>query len=293
MDLIKYSIKNPVSIIVGVILVILFGVIGFQRLPYQLTPDVIEPEITVTTLWPGATPYEIEREIIEEQEQVLKGVPGLVEMESSSSNNQGTLTLRFRVGTHVDAPLLRVSNKLDEVPSYPENVEKPIINATGAATSPVIWIVFRTKEDNPSSIHTYRTYFENEVRQYLERVEGVADLFVGGGIKREMHVIVNPEKLAAYGLTIDDLIQVLRRENGNVSAGNMGVGRRDYRIRTVAQFNSVEDIQKIIVRSTGQRRITVADLAQVGFGYEKRSVSMIHNGKDGIAIGGKPEQGTE
>ena len=292
MDLIKYSIKNPVSIIVGVILVILFGGIGYQRLPYQLTPDVIEPEITVTTLWPGATPYEIEREIIEEQEQVLKGVPGLLEMESSSFNNQGTLTLRFRVGTHVDDALLRVSNKLDEVPSYPENVEKPIINATGAATSPVIWIVFKTKEDNPSSIHTYRTYFENEVRQYLERVEGVADLFVGGGIEREMHVIVNPEKLAAYGLTIDDLIQVLRRENVNVSAGNMGVGRRDYRIRTVAQFNSVEDIQKIIVRSTGQRRITVADLAQVGFGYEKRSVSMIHNGKDGIAIGVKPEPGT-
>src|SRR4030065_2187677 len=98
MDLIKYSIKNPVSIIVGVILVILFGGIGYQRLPYQLTPDVIEPEITVTTLWSGAPTYEIEREIIEAQEQVLKGVPGLVDMESSCSNNQGTRTLRVRVG---------------------------------------------------------------------------------------------------------------------------------------------------------------------------------------------------
>ena len=173
MDPIKVAINKPVTIIVGVILIVLFGLISLQFLPYQLTPDVTEPEITITTLWPGATPYEIEREIIEEQERVLKGVPGLVEMESSSFNDQGSITLRFRIGTRVDDALLRVSNKLDEVPAYPENVEKPVINATGAATSPVIWIVFKKADDNLNSISSYRTYFENEVRQYLERVEGV------------------------------------------------------------------------------------------------------------------------
>jgi HAE1 family hydrophobic/amphiphilic exporter-1 len=292
MDPIKVAINKPVTIIVGVILIVLFGLIGLQFLPYQLTPDVTEPEITVTTLWPGATPYEIEREIIEEQEQVLKGIPGLVEMESSSFNNQGTVTLRFRVGTRVDDALLRVSNKLDEVPSYPENVERPVINATGAATSPVIWIVLKKADDNPDSIRTYRTYFENEVRQHLERVQGVADLFIGGGTEKEMHIIVRPEKLAAYGLTIDDLIRVLRTENVNISAGSMDVGRRGYRIRTVAEFNSIEQIMKAIIKSTGQRRILMADVANVGFGYEKRLVSMIQNEKEGIAIGVKPEPGT-
>ncbi len=291
MDLIKASITKPVTVIVGVILVVLFGLIGLQFLPYQLTPDVTEPEITVTTLWPGATPYEIEREIIEEQERVLKGIPGLVEMESSSFNNQGTVTLKFRIGTDIDDALLRVSNKLDEVPSYPENVEKPVINATGAATSPVIWIIFKKADDNPNSIRTYRTYFEDEVRQYLERVEGVADLFIGGGTEKQMHIIVKPEKLAAYGLTIDDLIRVLRAENVNVSAGSMDVGRRGYRIRTVAEFNGIEEIKRAVIKSTGQRRITVADVAQVGFGYERRLVSMIHNDKEGMAIGVKPEPG--
>jgi HAE1 family hydrophobic/amphiphilic exporter-1 len=292
MDLIRASIQKPVTVIVGIILVILFGLISLQQMPYQLTPDVTEPEITVTTVWIGATAYEIEREIIEEQEKVLKGIPGLVEMESSSFNNQGTVTLRFRVGTEVEDALLRVSNKLDEVPSYPENVEKPVINATGAATTPVIWIIFRTSDDNPNSINTYRTFFEDEVRQYLERVGGVADLFIGGGTEKEIHVVVKPEKLAAYGLTIDDLIRVLRAENVNVSAGNMGVGRRDYRIRTVAQFNSAEEIRNVVIRSTGQRRVTMADVATVRPGYEKLNVSMIHNHKDGIAIGVKPEPGT-
>ena len=102
MDVIKYSIEKPVAITVGVILVILFGIIGLSKMPYQLTPTVTEPEITVTTAWPGSTPYEIEREIIEEQEKVLKGIPSLIEMESSSFNGQGTITLRFKVGTEVD-----------------------------------------------------------------------------------------------------------------------------------------------------------------------------------------------
>ncbi|UCF92750.1 MAG: efflux RND transporter permease subunit [Desulfobacterales bacterium] len=289
MDAVKFSIEKPVTVIVGVILIVLFGWIGLTRMPYQLSPTVIEPEITVTTLWPGATPYEIEREIIEEQESVLKGIPGLMEMQSASSNSQGSITLKFSIGTDTDDALLRVSNKLDEVPSYPENVEKPVITATGAATSPVIWMVLKTAEGNANSPYTYRTYFENNVRQYLERTEGVADLFIGGGTAKQMHIIVKPERLAAYGLTITDLIDILRAENIDVSAGVMGVGRRDYRIRTVAEFKSPQDIEEIVIQSTGQRRIRVADLATVSFGYEKLTAAMLHLGKEAIAIGVKPE----
>ena len=87
MDIVRFSIEKPVTVIVGIILVVLFGLIGLMSLPYQLSPTVIEPDITVTTRWPGATPYEVEREIIEEQEEVLKGIPGLKEMESSSFNS--------------------------------------------------------------------------------------------------------------------------------------------------------------------------------------------------------------
>jgi HAE1 family hydrophobic/amphiphilic exporter-1 len=289
MDAIRFSIEKPVTVIVGIIIVVLFGWIGLTSMPYQLSPTVIEPEISVTTTWPGATPYEIEREIIEEQEKVLKGIPGLVEMESSSFNSQGTITLKFSIGTDVDGALLRVSNKLDEVPAYPENVDKPIITATGAATSPVIWMVLRVSDGNSNSAYTYRTYFENHIRQYLERVEGVADLFIGGGIKKEMHIIVKPERLAAYGLTITDLINILQAENINISAGTLGVGRRDYRIRAVAEFKSPDDIKNIVIRSTGLQRIRVADLADVRFSYEKLTAAMLHRGKEGIAIGVKPE----
>jgi len=289
MDIIKTCIEKKVSVFVGIILVVLFGYLGLKRMPYQLSPTVIEPEISVSTTWPGATPYEVERDIIEEQEKVLKGIPNLIEMESSSFNSQGTVTLKFAIGIDVNDALLRVSNKLDEVPSYPENVEKPIITATGAATSPVVWMVLKADPDNPNSIYTYLTFFENNIRQYLERVRGVADLFIGGGTEKELHIVVSPERLAAHGLTIPQLIDILRAENVNISAGTMGVGRRDYRIRATAEFRNIADVENLIVASTGERRIRLGQIAGVHFGYDKLTAATIHLGREGIAIGVKPE----
>jgi HAE1 family hydrophobic/amphiphilic exporter-1 len=292
MDIVSFSIKKPVTILVGIILVVLFGVISLQTLPYQLSPTVVEPVITVTTTWRGATPYEMEREVIEEQEKTLKGIPGLTEMESEAFNGQSSISLTFKLGTNVDDALLRVSNKLNEVPSYPEGVDKPIINATGAATSPVIWIILKSNETNPRHIETYRTFFENEIRQHLERVEGVADLFIGSGVDDEMHIIIRPEHLAAYGLTVNDVIAAVRGENVNVSAGNLGVGRRDFRIRTTGEFNSEADIANVILVSTGEKRVTIGDVAHIQRGYSKRESTVIHNGKGGMAVGIKPEPGT-
>ncbi|MFQ5442650.1 MAG: efflux RND transporter permease subunit [Thermodesulfobacteriota bacterium] len=291
MDAIKFSILKPVTVIVGVIMVVLFGLIGLFGMPYQLSPTVTEPEIAVTTVWTGATPYEVERDIIEEQEKVLKGITGLVSMESTSLNSRGNITLRFKIGTDVDNALLRVSNKLNEVSSYPLNVEKPVINATGAETSPVIWNILKTKDDNPASVYTYRTFFEDEVRQHIERVEGVADLLVAGGVEKEMHIVVQPAKLAAYGLTVDELIRVLAGENINVSAGIMDVGRRAYRVRTIGELKDPSEINNIIIKSTGQKRIYLKDVAAAGYGFHKTTEAMFQDGDEGIAVGIKPEPG--
>jgi hydrophobic/amphiphilic exporter-1 (mainly G- bacteria), HAE1 family len=291
MDAVRFAIEKPVTVTVGIILVTLFGLIGLSRLPYQLTPSVEEPEITVTTLWLGAAPNEVEREIIDPQEKALKGIPGLLEMESSAQNNQGTVTLRFRTGTRVDDALLRVSNKLNEVPSYPQNVERPVINATGAATSPVIWTILKADEANPEPIETYRTFFEEEVRQNLERIPGVADLFVGGGTERELHVVVFADKLAAYDLTLAHVVDALRAANVNISAGSVGISRREYRVRTIAEFTDPRDVERVVLRSTGQRRVLLSDVAVARIGHQKRRVAMIHNGEQGIAIGVKPEPG--
>lgn len=291
MDPIRFSIHNPVTVLVGVILAFLFGAIGLLRMPYQLSPTVTEPEITVATAWTGATPYEVERDIIEEQEKVLKGIPGLTEMESSSETGRGQVTLRFAVGTDVDNALLRVSNKMNEVPTYPQTADKPIISATGSNTNPVIWMVLKTREGNANPIEGYRTFFENEVRQYLERAPGVAELFIGGGTEREMHVVVDPARLAAVDMTMGQLMAALSAANVNVSAGEMDLGRRAWRIRSVAEFKSPQDIENVVLRSDGSRRVRLSDVGHAKFGFERRTVAMMHNRAPGVAIGVRPEPG--
>lgn len=292
MDIIRFSILKPVTVLAGIIMVLMFGVISLNRLPYQLSPTVIEPEIQVTTTWRGATPYEIEREIIEEQENTLKGLPSLIEMESEARNGRGSVTLRFKVGTSVEEALLRVSNKINEVPTYPVGVDNPVVNASGATASPVIWMILKTVEGNERPVQSYRTFFENEVRQHIERVKGVSDLFIGSGTEEEMHIIVSAEKLAAYRLTINDVIRAIQGENINISAGTLGVGRRDFRIRTTGEFNSPEDIGRVVLRSTGQQRVLLGELAEIRPGFAKKTSVVLHNSIPGIAIGVRPEAGT-
>ena len=291
MDLIKFSISKPVSVFVGIILVVLFGLIGIDKLPVQLTPDVEAPQITVSTIWAGATPYEVEKDIIEEQEEVLKGIQRLTLMESSSYNSQGEITLTFEVGTDIDAALLRVSNKLNEVTSYPDNVEKPVIDASGAQSSPVIWMVLKVTDGDPWQVNTQRTFFENEVRQYIERVRGVGSLFVFGGSEKQLEVVISPSELAKYNLSIDEVIRRIQTSNTNISAGILGLDKKNYRVRTVSQFQTLDDPLDVLLKDDGIRRVCLRDIASSRFGYATNDVAVMHNNAPVIVVGVRKEQG--
>jgi HAE1 family hydrophobic/amphiphilic exporter-1 len=133
--LVDSATKNPITVIVGVILLVMFGLIALLRIPVQLTPNVDKAEITVNTLWPGASPQEVEREIIDEQEDVLKSVEGLVEMKSESFYGRGTVALKFQVGTDPDAALLKVSNNLNQVPENPDEAEESLSHKSMAVSN--------------------------------------------------------------------------------------------------------------------------------------------------------------
>ena len=119
MKIVQTSIRRPVSVAVGVLLVALFGLVSLFRIPIQLIPDVDRPVVTVNTLWPGASPEEVEREIVQRQEEQLKSLQGLVEITSESADSYATVRLEFAVGVDPDATLLKVSNKLNQVSGYP------------------------------------------------------------------------------------------------------------------------------------------------------------------------------
>lgn len=291
MDLIKYSISKPITVAVVVILIVMFGLIGLNKLPVQLTPDIELPEITVKTIWAGATPYEIEQDIIDKQEEVLKGLQNLTKMESSSYNNYGEISLTFKVGTDLDNALLRVSNKLNEVSGYPDNADKPAIEAAGAQSSPVIWMMLKIKDGPSSDINKFKTFFENEVRQQLERIPGVGSLFVGGGTENELHLVVDAEKMARHNITISEVFRKIKGANQNQSAGTLGIGKKDYRIRTVSKFQDPDDPLNVVVFDDGIKRIFFKDIGHSTLGHEKATFSVMQNADEVIAIGVRKEQG--
>lgn len=292
MDLIKYSLEKPVSVTVGVILLLVFGIIGLNKLPVQLTPDVETPQITVKTNWGGATPYEIEKEIVEQQEEVLKGLQGLTKMESASYNGYGEITLSFELKTSLDDALLRVSNKINEVANYPENVNRPVIESAGANASPVIWMMLKPLAENSESINHYLSYFEDNVRQHLERVKGVGSLFIFGGTLSELHITLDMDKMASHNISINQVSSAVRNANQTMSAGVLGIGRKNYRIRTMGQFQSPADALDVVVFDDGIQRVYLGDIAEVDNGYAKENIAVLHSGEPVIVIGVRKEPGT-
>ena len=230
MKIIENAVRFPVSTAVGVLMLVMFGSIALYRIPVQLTPDVDEPNVTVTTVWPGASPQEVEREIIDEQEEQLKSLEGLLEMESTSSDSQGTITLRFSVGTDLDSAQLKVSNRLDQVPSYPFDAEKPFITTVGFAEGAIAWFILTEAEENgyEGDISALYDFVDNSIKPELERVAGVGLANIFGGQERELQVIVDPAELAARRISFNELGAALERENRNYSGGDFDEGKRRY-----------------------------------------------------------------
>ena len=141
MNLITTFVHNPVKVSVGVILVVLFGIIAMLSMPMQLTPEVQIPTLTIETTWPGASPQEVEREIIQEQEEFLKGVEGVRKMTSESMDSMGRVILEFPVGTDMREAMLKVNTKLAQVPDYPEDAKEPVINTSNASDRPIAWFI--------------------------------------------------------------------------------------------------------------------------------------------------------
>ena len=291
MSLVQYAIRYPITTTVGVLLVVLFGVVSLLRLPVQLTPDVTKQEITVDTRWEGASPHEVEREVVEEQEEQLKGVEGLEKMFSSSSYGSAKIILRFPAGTNVDSSLLRVSNRLNQVRQYPNEVDEPVISSADTAGSAIGWFIFQASEDNPVDIDTMRDFAEDVIKSRFERVPGVAASNVYGGREREVQVMVDPAKLAARSLTIMDLAQALDEENRDFSAGDFDEGKRTYVVRTVGEYKSPKQIENVIVARINGAPIYVRDLASVRLTYKDPLHVVRQRGAPCIAVNAVRETG--
>jgi len=295
MDIIRFAIDRPVAVIAVVIMALLFGAIALSRIPVQLAPDVRKPVVVVETNWPGAAPAEIEREIVNPQEEVLRGLEGLVIMTSRSSTGQAEITLEFAVGTDMTQSLLLVSNRLNRVSGYPAEADEPSLNTSGSEDNPIAWMLLTAQPGNTRDMPTYGDFVEDVIQDRIERIEGVSSVNVFGGVSRELQVVVDPVRLSRFGLTVPEVVQKLRAENISISAGDVDEGKRRYVVRTEGNLNTEEAIREVVLRSSaatgGLGRVRVGDVADVQFAYQEPTSRLRFKGEPGLAFNVVRESG--
>lgn len=275
MDLVRLAIQRPVGVVVAVVLVVMFGLVGVRAIPIQLTPTVDRPIITVTTNWPGRSPQEVVDEITKEQEEQLKNVSNLKSMRSLSSEGSASITLEYFIGTSIDRALQEVSDALRQVPDYPEEVDEPIIaDTSGGPENAIAWIILDIDPEHLDKFSEFdiTTLFDpvdREIRPFLERVGGVAEVNVYGGRERQVRVLLDPYEMAQRGLNHVDVFNALRGENTNVSAGTIAEGKRDYRVRVVGQFTRPDQVLDTIVAYRDGKPVYVRDIGSVEISHER------------------------
>ncbi|MGB1034741.1 MAG: efflux RND transporter permease subunit, partial [Primorskyibacter sp.] len=297
MDLIRFSIQRPVAVVAFVIMAVLFGALALSRIPIQLAPDVRKPIVVVDTAWPGAAPAEIEREIINPQEDAFRGLEGLDILTSRARTGRASVTLQFAVGSDMGDILLLVSNRLDRVGGYPAEAGEPTLNTSGSDDSPIAWVIVRAAEGNTRALPTYGDFMEDVIKERLERIDGVSTVNVFGGVSQELQILIRPEELARFGLTIPQVVQRIRAENISLSAGNVDEGKRRYIVRADGKLTTVDAIESVVLRSQTQGitgalgRVRVGDVATVKMAYKDSSARLRFRGEQALAFNIVREQG--
>ena len=297
MNLIRLAIERPVAIVAAVLMIVMFGLVALDAIPIQLVPDVRNPIINITTNWPGAAPAEIEREVVNRQEEVFKGLEGLDRIISQSQDGLGSITLEFQVGQNMELALLLVANRLDRVNGYPAEANEPTISTSSSDDKPITWIVFLRKPGNDRAIHTYGDFVEDVIKDRLERTKGVSRVNVYGGALRQMEIIVDPVRMARYGLTVTEVVGTLRAANASISAGKIDEGKRRYVVRTEGEFSTLDDVRAVHLRAaidaeTGRvARVTVDDIAEVAFNSKEPTTRIRFNGQPAMAVNAVRDNG--
>lgn len=263
--MIDHILKNGILVTVVVTMILLLGIVAATRVPVQMIPDLDTRVISIDTRWPGATPQDIEKEILVEQEEHLRGLPNLKRLTSLASTGRAEVELEFPFGIDPNEAMLEVNNALSQVPSYPENVDEPVLSTDSFSYNPFMSFRIVPLPGNPKGVemNMLLDFVDDNVRPALERVEGVSQVRLGGGAERQIRIHVDAARLAERNLSLREVREAIRARNVDVSAGDIDSGKRRYLMRTVGRFQSLEELGDLILVRRGDAVTRLRDVARI------------------------------
>ena len=283
MKLSEIAIKRPVFATVMSLSILLLGYISFTRLPVREYPETDPPIVSVTTLYRGASPTVVETEItdiLEEQFTTIESVKTI----SSSSREQGSvITIEFDLDRDVDEAANDVRDRVSRVGGrLPREAEDPIVSKVDVNAQPIIWLAVSSTNHTTLELSDFA---DRILKERLQRLTGVGNVFIGGERRYAMRVWLDPLKMAAYGLTVQDVENAVRAGNAEIPGGRVEGVDREFAVRTRGELNSPEGFGAIIVAHRGDQIVRLDQIAEVEVGPEDERTVTRFNDDPAVGLG--------
>lgn len=281
MNISQFFVQRPILTVMACSIVIVLGVVSLFRLSIDLMPDITYPTLSISTEYKNASSEEIEELITRPIEEAMSAIPGVEEVSSVSAEGRSSVRITFSWGTNLDEAANDIRERLDRViPHLPEDSDRPRLRKFDLASFPIL-IMGVSSDLDPIQI---REIIDNQVKNRIERIPGVASLDIRGGLDREIHVNLNAEKIKALGLPIDQLISRLKEENINLPAGTIEQELLDVTIRIPGIYTSLNELRNTVVAMREGVPIQLKKIAVVEDASEKVTRIVRINGKPGIRL---------
>ncbi|KJS81348.1 MAG: hypothetical protein JM58_17125 [Peptococcaceae bacterium BICA1-8] len=281
MKLANLSVSRPVTILMVVLVILLLGVVSLSRLAIDLMPEMNFPMAIIVTTYEGVGPEEVEQLVTRAIEGQIGTINGIKNISSESSPGSSTVIAEFGWGSDMDQKIFTMREKVDFIkPFLPEGVGEPMIIKMDIGMMPIMMLGISGEQD----LTTLKQVIEDKIQPRIERVDGVASVYLEGVKTREVHVQINPQKLEAYNLSITDVSNTIRGENNNTSGGYVEQSAKDYLVRVKGEFTSLQDLANILIPLKSGGNIKLQELAEIKDTYKEVSSYSMLNGVPSIAL---------
>ncbi len=275
------SIDRPVLATVFSLLIVLVGLIAYPKLPVREYPDIDPPVTTVTSIYPGANASVIETEVTEIIEEELSGIEGIRSLTSTSRDGVSQIIVEFNLERNIDIAAQDVRDKVSRIRSrLPDNVEEPIIAKADADAQPIMWIMVKSSQRDLLDLSEY---VDREIKDSLQTISGVSKVIFGGARRRSIQILIDPKRLAFYGLTILDVNQALTSNNIELPAGRILSPDKEFAIKLSAKLKNPAEYAALTIRSEGA--VKLGDIANITEGAENDRSFIRFNGQQGFGLG--------
>ncbi len=283
MKLSHTSIQRPVLASVMSLTILLFGIISFLRLPVREYPDIDSPIVSVITFYRGASPSVVESEITNVLEEQFATLEGVKTMTSSSREQGSVITIEFELNRNVDEAANDVRDRVSRVRGQlPREVEDPVVSKVDADAQAIVWLALYSERHNGLELTDIA---DRILKEKIQRLPGVGSVIIGGERRYAMRVWLDPRRMAAHGLTTQDVEFAIRRENAEIPAGRVEGQGREFAVRTRGELSKPEEFGAIIVSQRENDVVRLQDIADVSVGAEDERTVARYNGESAVGLG--------